>query len=96
MIRTLAAILALSCTALPAHAAPGDAAEAKRLLMDSVGIASVKGRGQTPALARFYRDALVQAGFNAADIQIDELAGTVEGLVLHDEAARVLGNALRA
>lgn len=76
MIRTLAAILALSCTAVPAHAAPGDAAEAKRLLMDSVGIASVKGRGQTPALARFYRDALVQAGFNAADIQIDELAGT--------------------
>ena len=76
MIRTLAAILALSCTAFPAHAAPGDAAEAKRLLMDSVGIASVKGRGQTPALARFYRDALVQAGFNATDIQIDELAST--------------------
>ena len=76
MIRTLAAILALSCTALPARAAPGDAAEAKRLLMDSVGIASVKGSGQTPALARFYRAALVQAGFNAADIQIDELAGT--------------------
>ncbi|WP_017666945.1 M20/M25/M40 family metallo-hydrolase [Sandarakinorhabdus sp. AAP62] len=76
MIRTLAAILALSCSALPAHAAPGDTAEAKRLLMDSVGIASVKGRGQTPALARFYRDWLVKAGFNAADIQIDELAGT--------------------
>ncbi len=75
MIRTLTAALAL-CLALPAHAAPGDATEAKRLLMDSVGIASVKGRGQTPALARFYREALVQAGFNAADIQIDELAGT--------------------
>lgn len=44
--------------------------------MESVGIASVKGRGQTPALARFYRDWLVKAGFNAADIQIDELAGT--------------------
>ena len=71
MIRTLA--LALMLAALPATAAPIDA---KRLLMDSVAIASVKGRGQTPALARFYRDALVQAGFNARDIQIDELAGT--------------------
>ena len=78
MIRKLATTLAFAAltAALPAHAAPGDAAEAKRLLMDSVGIASVKGRGQTPALARFYRDALVQAGFNATDIQIDELAST--------------------
>lgn len=49
MIRTLTAALALS-VALPADAAPGDAAEARALLMDSVGIASVKGRGQTPAL----------------------------------------------
>ena len=36
----------------------------------SVGRAR-RSRGQTPALARFYRDWLVQAGFNAADIQID-------------------------
>ncbi|MCU0891257.1 MAG: hypothetical protein MUE77_05820, partial [Sandarakinorhabdus sp.] len=54
---TLLATPALAAPALaaPALAAPGDAAEAKTLLMDSVGIASVKGRGQTPALARFYR-----------------------------------------
>lgn len=78
MIRTLALCLLLAAVSAPnpVHAAPGDAAEAKRLLMDSVGIASVKGRGQTPALARYYRDALMQAGFNAADILIDELAGT--------------------
>jgi len=75
---TLLATLALAAPALaaPALAAPGDAAEAKTLLMDSVGIASVKGRGQTPALARFYRDWLVARGFAASDITIAEMAGT--------------------
>jgi acetylornithine deacetylase/succinyl-diaminopimelate desuccinylase-like protein len=68
--------LAAALLATPAAAAPGDAAEAKRLLMDSVGIASVKGRGNTPALARFYRDWLVRAGFAASDISIDEMADT--------------------
>ena len=71
-------ILALAATliAAPALAAPGDEAAAKRLLMDSVGIASVKGRGETARLARFYRDWLVQAGFAASDFEIAETAGT--------------------
>jgi acetylornithine deacetylase/succinyl-diaminopimelate desuccinylase-like protein len=70
-----AALLATPAAAAPGDAA-GDAAKAKRLLMDSVGIASVKGRGNTPALARFYRDWLVRAGFAASDISIDEMADT--------------------
>lgn len=71
-------ILALTAALLatPALAAPGDAAEAKQLLMDSVGIASVKGRGETAKLARFYRDWLVRAGFAAGDIEIAEMADT--------------------
>jgi len=71
-------ILALAATLIagPAVAATGDAAEAKRLLMDSVGIASVKGRGETARLARFYRDWLVQAGFAANDFEIADTAGT--------------------
>jgi acetylornithine deacetylase/succinyl-diaminopimelate desuccinylase-like protein len=71
-------ILALAATLIagPAVAATGDAAEAKRLLMDSVGIASVKGRGETAKLARFYRDWLVQAGFAANDFEIADTAGT--------------------
>ena len=76
MIRTLVAFVALTAVALPAAAAPGDAAEARRLLMDSVGIASVQGSGTMPAMARFYRDWLAARGFAAADIQIEELAGT--------------------
>lgn len=68
--------LAAALSSAAALAAPGDAAAARRLLMDSVGIASVKGRGETPRLARFYRDWLVQAGFAAADISVAEMAGT--------------------
>ncbi len=71
-----ALILMAALLASPATAAPGDAAEAKTLLMDSVGIAGVKGRGQTPALARFYADWLVRAGFAPADIKIAEIADT--------------------
>jgi acetylornithine deacetylase/succinyl-diaminopimelate desuccinylase-like protein len=76
MKHALSFIAAAALLAAPAAAAPGDAGEAKRLLMDSVGIASVKGRGQTPALARFYRGWLVAAGFAASDIMIEEMADT--------------------
>jgi acetylornithine deacetylase/succinyl-diaminopimelate desuccinylase-like protein len=75
-MKMIAPLIAAALLAAPAHAAPGDDAEAKRLLMDSVGIASVKGRGNTPALARFYRDWLVKAGFAPADIEIAEMADT--------------------
>jgi len=71
MFPLLAALIAT-----PALAAGPDDAAAKRLLMDSVGIASVKGRGETARLANFYRDWLVQASFAAADIEIAEMAGT--------------------
>jgi acetylornithine deacetylase/succinyl-diaminopimelate desuccinylase-like protein len=73
---TLAAVLAAALSTSPARAAPGDAVEAKSLLMESVGFASVKGRGETPKLARFYRDWLVARGFAAGDIAIAETAGT--------------------
>ncbi len=69
-------LLVAALIGTPALAAPRDAAEAKSLLMASVDIASVKGRGQTPALARFYRDWLVRAGFAASDIEIAEMADT--------------------
>ena len=75
MMKSLA-VLAAALIAAPTFAAPGDAGEAKALLMESVGFASVQGRGQTPALARFYRDWLVARGFAAADIMIEEMAGT--------------------
>lgn len=74
-MKTLLA-LAAALIAAPVLAAPGDEAAARRLLMDSVGIASVKGRGETAKLARFYRDWLVQAGFAADTIDITEMAGT--------------------
>ena len=70
------ALMAATLLCAPALAAPGDAAAAKALLMASVDIASVKGRGQTPALARLYRDWLVQAGFDASTIDIQEMADT--------------------
>lgn len=74
-MKMIAALLA-ALLATPALAAPGDEAAAKRLLMDSVGIASVKGRGETAKLAHFYREWLVQAGFAASDIEVTEMAGT--------------------
>jgi acetylornithine deacetylase/succinyl-diaminopimelate desuccinylase-like protein len=79
MILAPAAALAAFAAALiaaPALCAPDDEAAARRLLMDSVGIASVKGRGETAKLAGFYRDWLVQAGFAPGDIAIAEMAGT--------------------
>ncbi len=75
-MKIIPALFAAALLAAPAQSSPGDAAEAKALLMDSVGFASVQGRGQTPALARFYRDWLVARGFAASDFQIEELAGT--------------------
>lgn len=80
-MKIIPALIAAVLIAAPAAAAPpqsalGDAAEARALLMDSVGFASVQGRGQTPALARFYRDWLVARGFAASDFAIDEMAGT--------------------
>jgi acetylornithine deacetylase/succinyl-diaminopimelate desuccinylase-like protein len=81
MLRPLitAAIAVATCVAaLPAKAAelpvPGTPEAARALLMDSVGFASVKGRGETPKLAAFYRDWLGRAGF--ADVTIEESAGT--------------------
>jgi carboxypeptidase PM20D1 len=74
-IALIAALIASPSLAAP-NTVSADETAAKRLLMDSVGIASVKGRGETAKLARFYRDWLVQAGFAAADFAIEETAGT--------------------
>ncbi|WP_164156815.1 M20/M25/M40 family metallo-hydrolase, partial [Sandarakinorhabdus rubra] len=83
------ALLAATLAAGATPAAASDPIDARQLLMDSVGFASVKGRGTTPALARFYRDQLVSAGFAASDIMVTETQGTAK---LH-LAWRVTGKA---
>ena len=74
------ALLALSATLLlaaaPAHAAPGDAAAAKALLMQGVAFDTVKGRGKVPAYAAFLKETLVKGGFAAADISIEPVGET--------------------
>ena len=72
-----ALILALSAlAAAPATAATGDAADARALLMQGVGHATVKGRGQTRGYADALKAYLVKAGFAPADISIEDVAGT--------------------
>ncbi len=73
MIRPLIIALLL---ASPATAATGDAADAKALLMQGVGFATVKGRGQTGAYAAFLKAYLVKAGFAADAITITPMADT--------------------
>lgn len=69
MMRVLAPILALTL-AVPAAAAPGDAGDAKAMLMRGIGFATVKGRGQVPAYAEWLKGELVAAGFAPGDIGI--------------------------
>ncbi|WP_310498115.1 M20/M25/M40 family metallo-hydrolase [Sandarakinorhabdus sp.] len=76
MMKNLALAAVLVLSAAPAAAAPGDAADAKALLMRGVGFDTVKGRGRTPAYAADLKAYLVAAGFAPGDIAIDELHGT--------------------
>lgn len=72
VVAALLAAAAGSATAAPAPTPD----EAQALLMRSVGFASVKGRGQTLALANFYRDWLVAHGFAASDIAVAAVGDT--------------------
>jgi acetylornithine deacetylase/succinyl-diaminopimelate desuccinylase-like protein len=74
-IRVLSLPILLALAA-PAAASPGDAAQAKAMLMKGVGFATVKGRGQVPAYAAYLKSMLVAGGFAAGDIAIEPLGET--------------------
>src|SRR3546814_12723635 len=82
-MRTVTAPLALAAALLaaaPAHARPADPAVAKKILIDSVAIPTVEGRGKVPELAASYAGGLKAAGFTAADIEIKPMEiGRVSG-----------------
>nr|WP_310524409.1 M20/M25/M40 family metallo-hydrolase [Polymorphobacter sp.] len=69
-------LLALLALTVPAHAAPGDAGEAKSILMKGVGFDTVKGRGKVPAYATYLKSVLVAGGFAASDIAIEPVGET--------------------
>ncbi len=73
--RTLSLPLLLALAA-PAAAAPGDATQAKAILMKGVGFATVQGRGQVPAYAEYLKSVLVAGGFAAGDIAIEPVGET--------------------
>lgn len=75
MIR-LAALGAALLTAATAQARPADPDAAKALLMASVAIPSVEGRGKMPELAALYAAALQDAGFADSDIVITPVGET--------------------
>ena len=78
-MRTVTAPLALAAALLaaaPAHARPADPAVAKKILIDSVAIPTVEGRGKVPELAAYYAGVLKAAGFTDADIEITPIGET--------------------
>lgn len=78
-MRNLIAPLALAAALLaaaPAHAKPADTGAAKKILMDSIAIPTVLGRGKVPELAAYYADVLKAAGYTDADIIITPMGET--------------------
>jgi acetylornithine deacetylase/succinyl-diaminopimelate desuccinylase-like protein len=78
-MRNLTAPLALAAAliaAAPVHAKPADADTAKKILMDSVAIPTVMGRGKVPELAAYYAGVLKAAGYADADIVITPMGET--------------------
>ncbi len=78
-MRTLTAPLALAAAliaAAPVHAKPADADAAKKILMDSVAIPTVMGRGKVPELAAYYAGVLKAAGYADSDIVITPVGET--------------------
>ncbi|MFZ4110330.1 MAG: M20/M25/M40 family metallo-hydrolase [Polymorphobacter sp.] len=68
--------LLISLAPAPALAAPGDAKEAKAILMRGVGFDTVLGRGKVPAYAAYLQSVLVAGGFAAGDIAIEPVGET--------------------
>lgn len=78
-MRNLIAPLALAAAlaaAAPVHATPADAEAAKKILIDSIAIPTVEGRGKVPELAAYYAGVLKAAGFADADVVITPLGET--------------------
>lgn len=74
MIRTTPLLALALLLAAPAQAGPGatagEAADARAMLMRGVGFATVQGRGQVPAYAKWLKAQLVAGGFAADAITI--------------------------
>jgi len=70
------ALAAALFAAAPVHAKPADPAAAKKILMDSVAIPTVAGRGKVPELAAYYKKVLTAAGFADGDIVITPIGET--------------------
>ena len=70
------AFAAALLAAAPVHAKPADPAAAKQILMDSVAIPTVAGRGKVPELAAYYKKVLTAAGFADGDIVITPIGET--------------------
>jgi acetylornithine deacetylase/succinyl-diaminopimelate desuccinylase-like protein len=78
-MRNLIAPLALAAAlaaAAPVHAKPADADTAKKILIDSIAIPTVEGRGKVPELAAYYAGVLKAAGYTDADIVITPMGET--------------------
>lgn len=70
------ALAAALLAAAPAHARPADPAAAKKILMNSVAIPTVAGRGKVPELAAYYKKVLTAAGFADGDVVITPMGET--------------------
>lgn len=78
-MRNLTAPLALAAAlfaAAPVHAKPADPDATKKILIDSIAIPTVEGRGKVPELAAYYAGVLKAAGFADADIVITPMGET--------------------
>ena len=78
-MRNLTVPLALAAALLaaaPVHAKTADADAAKKILIDSIAIPTVEGRGKVPELAAYYAGILKAAGFAEADIVITPMGET--------------------
>jgi acetylornithine deacetylase/succinyl-diaminopimelate desuccinylase-like protein len=78
-MRNLTAPIALAAALLaaaPVHAKPADADAAKAILIDSIAIPTVMGRGKVPELAAYYAGILKAAGFADSDIVITPMGET--------------------
>lgn len=71
-----AAALMFSLLAAPAAAAPGDAEQARAILMKGVGYDTVLGRGKVPAYAAYLKSVLVAGGFADSDVAIEPVGET--------------------
>ncbi|SNS85855.1 M20/M25/M40 family metallo-hydrolase [Sphingopyxis indica] len=70
------ALAAALFAAAPAHARPADPVAAKQILMDSIAIPTVAGRGKVPELAAYYKKVLTAAGFADGDVVITPMGET--------------------